>query len=510
MVLGIADISIFIAFFLIVVGTSMYKSRKEETGEDYFLASRGLVWQLIGISLIAANISSEQFVGMSGQSAGNVGLAIASYEWMAAITLVVVAFFFLPKFLSSGIYTIPEFLEYRYNSAARSIMAFYTMVIYVGVTISAVIYSGGITIYTIFDVDMETSIWAIGIIAALYTTWGGLKAVAWADVFQGSALILGGAVVLVFGLIAVGGIDSFFQNNEEKLHMVLPSDHPVLPWTALVIGLWIPNFYYWGLNQYITQRTLAAKTLREGQKGIIFAAALKLIIPFVIVFPGIMAAQLYGSTMNNTDAAYPLLIKNLIPSGLRGFMLSSKEDAVINLLESMLNSASTIFTLDLYKQYIKKDASQKNLVLTGRIMTIIFVLLGCIIAPFLGDPSFKGIFTYIQEFQGYISPGILAAFVFGFVVKKAPPVSGVVALVACVPVYGFLQLQFNEIAFLNRMAITFGIILLLMTIITLVKPLKEPVKLPQRTDIDMTPTPKLVWTGVSVILVTLILYVIFW
>ena len=312
MELNILDISVFLIFILVVVGTSMFKSRKEETGEDFFLASRGLIWPLIGLSLIAANISSEQFVGMSGQSAGNVGLAIASYEWMAAITLIVVAFFFLPKFLSSGIYTIPEFLEYRYNSAARSIMAFYTMVIYVGVTISAVLYSGGITIYTIFDVDLTTAIWGIGITAALYTTWGGLKAVAWADLFQGSALIIGGAIVLVFALIAIGGVDSFFNYNEERLHMVLPADHPVLPWTALVIGLWIPNFYYWGLNQYITQRTLAAKSLKEGQLGIIFAASLKLIIPFVIVFPGIMAAQLYGDSMKNTDAAYPLLIKNLI------------------------------------------------------------------------------------------------------------------------------------------------------------------------------------------------------
>jgi len=510
MELGIADISVFVAFVLVVVGTSMYKSRKEETGEDYFLASRGLVWQIIGISLIAANISSEQFVGMSGQSAGEVGLAIASYEWMAAITLVFVAFLFLPKFLSSGIYTIPEFLEYRYNSTARSLMAFYTMIIYVGVTISAVIYSGAITIYTIFNVNMETAVWSIGIIAALYTTWGGLKAVAWADVFQGSALILGGAVVLVFGLIAVGGFDAFFQHNQDKLHMVLPADDPVLPWTALVIGLWIPNFYYWGLNQYITQRTLAAKSLREGQRGIIFAAALKLIIPFVIVFPGIMAAQLYGGTMKNTDAAYPLLIKNLIPAGLRGFMLAAIAGAVISSLASMLNSASTIFTLDLYKKHFKKDASQKNLVLTGRLMTIIFVLIGCIIAPYLGDPSFKGIFTYIQEFQGYISPGILAAFVFGFAVKKAPPSAGVVALVACVPVYGFLQWQFNEIAFLNRMAITFGVVLLLMTIITIVKPLKEPIKLPQRENFDMAPTPKLIGLGISVIVVTLALYVIFW
>ena len=508
--LGLLDVSVIILFFLVVVGTSMFKSRKEETGEDYFLASRGLIWPIIGISLIAANISSEQFVGMSGQSAGNVGMAIASYEWMAAITLVFVAFFFLPKFLSSGIYTIPEFLEYRYNSASRSIMAFYTMVIYVGVTISAVIYSGAITIYTIFNVDLEMAAWGIGIIAALYTTWGGLKAVAWADVFQGTALIVGGAVVLYFGINAVGGLDNFFSHNEDKLHMILPADHPVLPWTALVIGLWIPNIYYWGLNQYITQRTLAAKSLREGQKGIIFAAALKLIIPFIIVIPGIMAAQLYSGSMKTTDAAYPLLIKNLIPVGLKGFMLAAIAGAVISSLASMLNSASTIFTLDLYKVYIRKESSQKNLVFIGRVMTLVFVLIGCIIAPNLGDPKFQGIFTYIQEFQGYISPGILAAFVFGILFKKAPPSAGVVALLACVPVYGFLQFQFGEIAFLNRMAITFGVVLLLMSIITILKPLKEPKQLPIRKNIDLTPTPQLIWWGVAVIFVTLLLYVVFW
>jgi len=510
MELGLLDISIFVLFFVIVVGTSMYKSRKEETGEDFFLASRGLIWPIIGISLIAANISSEQFVGMSGQSAGNVGLAIASYEWMAAITLVFVAFFFLPRFLSSGIYTIPEFLQYRYNSTARSLMAFYTMAIYVGVTIAAVIYSGAITIYTIFDVDLKVAVWGIGVIAALYTTWGGLKAVAWADVFQGTALVLGGVVVLFFALSAVGGIDNFFVHNEDKLHMILPADHPVLPWTALVIGLWIPNIYYWGLNQYITQRTLAAKSLREGQKGVIFAAAIKIIIPFVIVFPGIMAAQLYSNSMSNTDAAYPLLIKNLIPEGLRGFMLAAIAGAVISSLASMLNSASTIFTLDLYKVYVQKEATQKNLVFIGRLMTVLFVLIGCFIAPYLGDPKFMGIFTYIQEFQGYISPGILAAFVFGILVKKAPPAAGVVALLACVPVYGFLQWQFNEIAFLNRMAITFGVVLLLMTIITLLKPLKEPVQLPKRTDIDLSPTPQLIWWGSAVIFVVLMLYAIFW
>ncbi|MCK4336747.1 MAG: solute:sodium symporter family transporter, partial [Candidatus Aminicenantes bacterium] len=193
MQLTFLDISVFVGFFVIVLSVSMYKSRKERTGEDYFLAGRSLLWPFIGLSLIAANISSEQFVGMSGQGAGSVGLAIASYEWMGAITLVVVAFFFLPKFLRSGIYTIPEFLEYRYNTAARAIMAFYTMVIYVGVTIASVLYSGGLAMKTIFDLDLTTSVWIIGSIAAAYTIWGGLKAVAWADLFQGSALIIGGA-----------------------------------------------------------------------------------------------------------------------------------------------------------------------------------------------------------------------------------------------------------------------------------------------------------------------------
>ena len=504
------DILIFLVFVFVVVGTSMYKSRKEETGEDFFLASRGLVWPLIGISLIAANISTEQFVGMSGQGAGSVGLAIASYEWMAAITLVIVAFFFLPKFLSSGIYTIPEYLEYRYDSTARVIMAIYTMVIYVGVTIAAVLYSGGIMINTIFGLNLRCSIWIVGVIAALYASWGGLKAVAWADLFQGSALIIGGGIVLYFGFNAIGGVEEFFVYNEDKLHMILPANNEVLPWTALVIGLWIPNIYYWGLNQYITQRTLAAKSLKEGQLGIIFAAGLKIIIPFVIVFPGIMAAQLYGDGMSNTDAAYPLLIKNLIPIGLKGFMLAAIAGAVMSSLASMLNSASTIFTMDLYKKYLAKNPSQSKLVLVGRLMTIVFVLVGCLIAPELGNPRFQGIFTYIQEFQGYISPGILSAFLFGFVVKKAPPLAGVSALVVCVPVYGLLQFFAGEVAFLNRMAITFVVILLIMSIITLIKPLKKPVVFPQRQDYDIRPTPKVLWLGLTIIAITIVLYIIFW
>ncbi len=517
MELTVLDIGVFLAFFAVVIGVSMFKSRREKTSEDFFLASRSLLWPIIGLSLIAANISTEHFVGMAGQGAGVAGLAIAGYEWLAAITLVFVALFFLPRFLRSGIFTIPEYLEYRYNSASRAIMAVYMMAIYIGVTIAAVIYSGGLTLQTLFgDLGNPThlvyGILVIAGIAGFYTIWGGLKAVAWADLFLGSALIIGGVITLYLGFKEIG-VSNFFETNADKLHCVLPRDHPVLPWTALVIGLWIPNFYYWGLNQYIMQRTLAAKTLRHGQYGIIFAAGIKLIIPFIIIFPGIMSLQLYGDQMaggSGTDAAYPLLIKNLITPGFRAFIFAAITGAVISSLASMLNSASTIFTMDLYKRYFRKDASHKNLILAGRLSTLVFVIIGALIATKLGDPKFKGIFTYIQEFQGYISPGILAVFVFGMLFKKAPPIAGVTGLIITVPIYGFLQRQFGQIAFLNRMAITFILILIVMYIITLIKPMAKAKEFPKREGFDMKTTPAIAWLGSAVIAATIGLYIIFW
>ena len=527
--LSLLDILVFLAFFGVVIGVSMYKSRREETSEDFFLASRGLFWPLIGLSMIAANISTEHFVGMAGQGAGIAGMAIASYEWMAAICIVIVGIFFLPRFLQAGIYTMPEYLEYRYNATARAIMAIATMFIYVLVTISMVIYTGGLALQTLFG-DLENprhllyGILTIASIAAIYTIWGGLKAVAWADLFQGSALIIGGVITMVLGFKAIG-VRSFFEHNADRLHMILPRDHAVLPWTALVVGLWIPNFYYWGLNQYITQRTLAAKTLRQGQLGVIFAAGLKLIIPFIIIFPGMMSLQLYGDKMvgaSGTDAAYPLLIRHLVGPGVRAFIFAAISGAVISSLASMLNSASTIFTMDIFKRHIKKDASQKMLVWTGRISTLVFVLMGGRVAIALsGFPT--GIFTYIQEFQGFISPGVLAAFAFGFIVKRAPGSAGVAALIVNVVVYGILLIFFSgyevfnklgvtygQIAFLNRMAVSFGVVLAVMIIITLVKPLTEPRTLPVREEFDMRPTPAVAWLGGVVIAVTLILYVIFW
>ena len=523
MALGFFDLAFFIAFICIVVVFSMAKSRREKTSEDYFLASRGLKWWLIGFSIVAANISTEQFVGMAGQAAGNVGLAVSGYQLLGAVTVVLVAIAFLPRFLSAGIYTMPEYLEYRYNSAARGIMALYTMVIYMAVTTTAVLYSGALTVHKIFDVGMTKAIWLIGIIAAVYTTWGGLKAVAWADLFLGSTLLAGGLLTMVLGFNAVGGVSKFFEAGADKLHMVLPANHPEIPWTVLVIGLWIPNFYYCGLNQFIVQRTLAAKSLKQGQLGVIFAGGLWLIVPFAIVIPGIMASQLYSGQMTSSDEAYPLLIRHLIPAGLRGFMFAAIAGAVISSLASVLNSACTIFTMDLYRRYVRTDASQRSLITMGRIMTIVFVVVACLIAPQLGSPIFKGIFRYIQEFQGFISPGILAAFVFGMIFKRTPASAGVAALLLNPVVYGLLLVFFGDIpyfekvglslghiAFLNRMAITFLLLTYVMAIITAYKPLAEPRKMPIREGFDTSSSPIVLWLGAAVIAGVIAFYIIFW
>jgi solute:Na+ symporter, SSS family len=632
------DILVFVAFVVAVITIGLLKSRTDETkkrgAQDYFLAGRGLTWWLVGFSLIAANISSEQFVGMSGKASDWLGIAIASYEWMAAITLVVVAFLFLPTFLKSGIYTIPEFLEYRYNTFARTIMAISTMIILVGVPTASVIYSGAKVIcvffqgQTLLGLDLgniTVGCWIIGVLAAVYVFVGGLKACAWADLIQGAALILAGVIITYLVFLALGDADPatlapavkgldpasladkgplgrFLALNSGdlpagKLHMFRPADDPEIPWTALIIGMWIPHFFYWGLNQYITQRTLGSKSLDEGQKGIVFAAFLKLIIPFVVVVPGMLAFNLYHNDLdrqaelknapvlkefedgadkvfvfdrafaelhpdltarilshnerrvtpgdlrpqapdgaalyayNETlvarakaakvatseklvghdhDAAFPTLLRNLLPrgNGLMGFVLAAIFGAVVSSLASMLNSASTIFTMDIFRK-IKKEASEKALVTTGRICTVAFVLIAVFIAPSLDSPKFGGIFTFIQEFQGFISPGILAIFLFGLLVHRAPRMVGTVGLVLNPILYGTFKLTLTSVSFLNRMALCFGIVLAVLTVITVLKPLPKAVTLPVNEAMDLTTSKSTKIWGAGVIVGTILLYIVF-
>jgi len=510
MALSLTDILTFVGFFAVVIGISLYKSRNESSSADYFLAGRSLGWGLIGFSLIASNISTEHFVGMAGQGFGSVGMAVASYEWMAAVVLVFVGLFLLPRFLRSGIYTIPEYLEYRFNATSRLIMAVFMMIMYVAVALASILYSGAIGLTTIFDLDLTTGVWAIGIIAGLYTIYGGLKAVVWTDLFQGGALLIGGFVVMVLGFMAVGGPATFFEQNADKLHVILPADNPDIPWTALVLGLWIPNIFYWGLNQFIVQRTLGAKSLRDGQLGIMLAAGIKVIIPFIIILPGIMAYELYADQITNPDQAYPTLIREILPAGFRGIMFAALFGAVLSSLDSMLNSASTIFTMDLYKRHFKPDAETTSLVRIGQMATGVFVLVACLIAPLLGNPEFGGIFTYIQMFQGFISPGIVTVFLFGLIVKKAPPAAAIAALLGNVVIYGVLLWTLPDESFLNHMAITFLALIALMGVITAMRPLTEPVVMPVNEDIDITPSATARKLGMGVLAAVVVMYIIFW
>jgi len=552
------EIALFTIFVVVVIGFGIYQGNKgssdspDSGAADYFLAGRGLTWWLVGFSLIAANISTEQFVGMSGAAAGPTGLAIASYEWIAAITLVGVAFFFLPKFLRCGIYTIPEFLERRYGYTSRLIMAIVTLMILVGVPTAGVIFAGAKVISNYYpDVaiisSLTASCWIIASIAALYVFIGGLKSCAWTDLIWGSALVLGGTIVAYLAFQALGTADptelakTATQKNFDpaqlkeaggwerfkllnggtaaeggKLHMVRPADDPVIPWTSLLLGIWIPNFFYWGLNQYIMQRTLGSKSLAEGQKGIVFAAFLKLIIPFVVVIPGILAFNLYQDQMSNpdgtydTDSSFALLLRNLIKPipAISWFVLAALFGAVVSSLASMLNSASTIATMDLF-QKARPNASQKELVTAGRVFVVIFVIIAALIAPTLGDPRYAGIFNFIQEFQGFVSPGALGVFILGFGLAKTPRYYGWLGIVINAILYGILKVAAPEMAFLNRMSICLITVLAVGYIITLVKP-GEPVKIAASSDIELESSKTAKLFGWVVIALTVILYAIFW
>jgi SSS family solute:Na+ symporter len=502
------DLAVFAAFYAIVLTFSLLKSRGEKDTADYFLGGRRLPWWLIGVSIVAANISTEQFVGMAGQAAGRVGLAVSAWQLTGAIGIVIVAFFFLPRFLGAGIYSLPEYLEYRYSPAARAIMSLLTVVIYVAVTLAAVLYSGATALETIFGLRLAAAVWLIAGIAAFYTTWGGLLAAVWADLFQGTALLAGGLITLWLGLDAAGGWTRFVHANADRLHMILPRTHPELPWTVLVGGMWIPIFYYCGLNQFIVQRALAARSLKQGQLGVIFAAALWLIVPFAIVMPGIVSHQLYADRLAITDQAYPVLVRDLIPAGARGLIFAALAGAVISTLASVLNSASTIFTMDLYKRHLRHEASERHLVTVGRVSTLVFLALGCGVAM---SPVLKGgVFAFIQEFQGYVSPGILAAFVFGFVVKRAPAAAGVGALLLSGPIYGVLQWRWSHVAYLHRMLLTFGLLLLAMAFVTALRPLGEPKRLPVRADFDMRTTSEVAIAGALVIAAVAAFFLVFW
>jgi len=468
------DVFAFLGYFVIVAIVVVAVSRREREAKDYFLAGRNLHWWLIGISLIASNISTEHFVGMAG-SGVDFGLAIASYEWMAAITLVIVARWFLPRYLQHGVTTMPEYLERRFDLRARSWLAVYMLLAYVGVALATVLYSGGLALQTIFDMPLW---WGVAILAAFgggYTVYGGLKAVVWSDLIQGTMLLAGGALTLFIGLRAVGGWGALMEQAGDKFHTVLPLDHPELPWFAIFFGgLWIANLFYWGCNQFITQRTLAARDLRQGRYGIVFAAYIKLLIPFLIVFPGIIASVLYADELTRSDMAYPMLIDRLLPGGLRGLMLAALVAAIMSSLDSMLNSAATIFTIDIYRRRLKPRASQAELIAMGRKSSMVFLLIAAAWSPFLG--RFERIFSYIQEFWGLITPGAAVVFLAGLFWKRASAAGAAASMALTLPVTIGIKWAWPEMAFLNQMWIAGLVLYGVLAAVSLARPDSQAVE----------------------------------
>ena len=516
--ISLIDVISFFGFIALIIGISLYKSGKKETDEDYFLAGRKLTWWLIGISIIATNISSEHFVGQAGQGfRDGIGLAIATWGWMAAFAMVIMALFLLPRYLKIGIYTLPEYLEYRYNRAVRTLMSGYMLLFYAGISMATVLYAGALTLETIFDIPLAYGIWGIGIVAGFYTYYGGLAAVVWSDLVQGVALLIGAGFIFYLSLDAIGGWGEFTARQGDRLHVVMPLSHPELPWLAVFFGgMWIPHFFYWGFSQFIVQRSLAAESIEAGQKGVLLGATLKIIITLIIIIPGIIAFDLYGDEImatsvagNSGDAAYPTLIKKLLPVGMIGIMLAALFGAILSTLDSLLNSAATIFTMDIYKQFINRNATPAQGLKVGKITTIVLVMIACLWAPII--TSFEGgVYIFINQFWGFMQSGVVAAFFIGIVWKKVPWQAAFGGMILNFPIYGFLLIGFPNLPFLHSHAITFLCIVLFIAVYTWISPQKEIKEMPLRYHQDYKLSPIVKYWSIAICASTIGLILYFW
>ena len=554
--LQLYDYLVFIFYFFVVAGYGywIYNRKKKATttaSHDYFLAEGSLTWWAIGTSLIASNISAEQFIGMSA-SGFKMGLAIATYEWMAAGTLMIVAIFFIPVYLKNKIYTMPQFLNKRYNGTVAMIMAVFWLLLYVVVNLTSILFLGALAINSISDIDTTLCMYLLAIFAIVITL-GGMKVIGYTDVIQVFFLILGGLVTtyLSVNLVAekfgteglFNGLSLMSKHAGDHFHMIFKEDNPNymdLPGlTVLVGGMWIVNLNYWGCNQYITQRALGAD-LKTARSGILFAAFLKLLMPVIVVLPGIAAFVLHqqgnfqtemlqGGELN-PDKAYPVLL-NLLPVGLKGLAFAALTAAIVASLAGKANSISTIFTLDIYKKKLRPDATENKMVWIGKITVIVAMLLAVIIAPLMGIDK-KGGFQYIQEYTGFVSPGIFAMFILGFFWKKTTSSAAMFATIggfalsllfkflprildlSILHAFGFAKANekgIYEIPFLDRMGFVFLICIIGMVIISLIEN-KQGVK-PKGLEIDrkmFAMSPSFTVGALLVVGILAALYTYFW
>ena len=529
-----------IAIFALAQWVSRTKKGEEKDTSDYFLASRSLPWWAIGASLIAANISAEQIIGMSG-SGYVIGLAIASYEWMAALTLLIVGKYFLPIFLRNGIYTMPQFLEQRFGPSIRTLMAIFWLALYIFVNLTSIIWLGSIAVNRVAGVDQDVAMFALGGFALFYQLYGGLKAVALTDIVQVTLLVMGGLLVTGITLNELGGdagiIGGFVTLTErlpEHFDMILSPDSPhfrELPGIAVLLGgMWIANLSYWGFNQYIIQRGLAAKSIEEAQKGVVFAAYLKLLMPVIVVLPGIAAVML-APGLERPDQAYPTMMRYL-PAGILGLVFSALVAAIIASTASKINSIATIFTLDIYAKF-RRDPNapeqvgdianpavdehapaqarrERELVMVGRISAFAATLIAILVArPLLG--SSEQAFQFIQEFTGFFTPGIVVMFMLGLFWKRATEAGAIAAAVGSVLLSYLGRELFPDFPFMNRMGVVFLASLALAVLVSLARPARgREENLIVTRDVSFRTPASFNIPSIGVILILIALYATWW
>lgn len=526
------DYCVLVAYIFIIIGVGLWVSRnkggKKKNASEYFIADKSLSWWVIGTSLIASNISAEQFIAMSG-SGFAIGMGIASYEFMAALTLIIVAVFFLPIFLKMGIYTMPEFLEQRYDKRVKTVMAIFWLMVFVFVNLASILYLGALTVKNVLfsgqnllisgvEVDpLWIGIIVLGLLAASFAIFGGLKAVAVTDVVQVVFLIGGGLVTTFVALKALGngnpfdGFITLTRDHKDHFDMILSKDNPnydKLPGISVLIGgMWIANLYYWGCNQFIIQRALAAKSIGEAQKGLVFAGFLKLLLPLIVVIPGIVAFAL-NANIGKPDEAYPWLLYNIVPAGIKGLAFAALVAAIVGSVAGMMNSISTIFTMDIYKGFINKNASQHNLVLTGRIAAGVALLIAFPVAILL--QNLDQAFQFIQEFTGFVSPGALAIFLLGFFWKKASANGALLAALGTFIFSTIFKFATPDLPFMDRMGLVFILCVLVMVVTSYVEGAKPSDKaITIHRDLFKT-TTKFKVSAVIITLILIVIYAIWW
>lgn len=529
MAMEVIDLAIVAIYAVVLFAIAIFVSREPaghaKNTEDYFLAGKTLPWWSIGASLIAANISAEQIIGQSGQGVV-VGLAIAAYEWQAAIVLLLVAKFFLPIFLKLNIYTMPQFLETRFGHEVKLVMAVFWIILYTAVNLTAVLWLGAVAINAVTGWDLLAAMAGLAAFAVLYSLYGGLKAVALTDVIQVIVLIIGGVAITWIALSLVGGdggalagLSTLMADLPGHFSMILSPSHPSygdLPgiWTLLG-GLWVLHFSYWGFNQYIIQRALGAESLAEAQKGLAFAAFLKLLIPLIVVIPGIAAlwlaqnSQLDLAALNaRPDSAYGVLM-TLVPAGLRGLVFAALIAAIVSSLASMMNSISTIFTMDIYRDYFVKQRSERHYVTVGRATAAAAMLAALLLArPFLG--GMQSAFQTIQEYTGFIAPGVVAVFLLGFFWKRTNAVGAFALLISSVALNFAAKFGLPDLPFVLRIWLVFLVCLVVGVIASLLSP-------PPREDrpiavegISFATSAAFNLSALPIVLILVAIYALFW